>query len=181
MAPTALKVLTVCTANICRSPVAEAVFRREFALAGISAVVRSAGTHGGVMNVAPEVVRAGAEIGIDVSSHQSRLLTGGIVRSADLIVTMTREHLRHVVDLDPDSFLVTFTLKEIARRSVPFVPRSLTFDEWVLALNEHRLAIDLLGASDEDDLADPYGGSYSGYQAMVAEVDRLVTVRALVT
>lgn len=39
-----LHVLTLCLGNICRSPVAEALVRRELAAAGVQAVVDSAGT-----------------------------------------------------------------------------------------------------------------------------------------
>ncbi|MFB9990771.1 low molecular weight protein-tyrosine-phosphatase [Deinococcus oregonensis] len=39
-----LRVLALCLGNICRSPVAEALLRRELAAAGVEAVVDSAGT-----------------------------------------------------------------------------------------------------------------------------------------
>lgn len=171
--------LTVCTANICRSPVAERVFQREFDRAGVRAVVRSAGTSGGRLTVAPEVVKAAAEVGIDLSSHKSRLLTEDVARSADLIVAMTREHLRAVVDLDPSSWPVAFTLKELSRRSNELPADSLTVSEWIESLGAGRRAMDLLGESVEDDLADPYGGPYEGYRTMVAEVQRLSTTRPL--
>ncbi|WP_243398271.1 low molecular weight protein-tyrosine-phosphatase [Deinococcus koreensis] len=39
-----LRVLALCLGNICRSPLAEALLRRELAAAGVDAVVDSAGT-----------------------------------------------------------------------------------------------------------------------------------------
>lgn len=174
-----LRVLTVCTANICRSPVAERVFQRQFDRAGVHAVVRSAGTHGGELAIAPEVVKAAAEIGIDLSDHRSRRLSAAIVRSADLIVAMNREHLRAVVELDSSSWPVTFTLKELYRRSKLLDAASMSIEDWIIRMNVGRRITDLLGNSTDDDLDDPYGGTYAGYQNMVAEVNRIVTVHPL--
>lgn len=176
MTSATLRVLTVCTANICRSPVAERLLQREFDEARLPAIVRSAGTRGGELEIVPEVVRAASEFGIDLSAHKSRLLTGPIVRSADLIIAMSREHLRVVIDLDPSAWPVTFTIKEIARRSELLLVGSLTMSEWLAKLNSGRKVTDLLGDSPVDDLFDPYGGSYADYRRMVAEIYELTTV-----
>ena len=41
---------------------------------------------------------------------------------ADLVLTMTREHLRHVVAMDPSAWPRTFTLKEFVRRAQSVAP-----------------------------------------------------------
>lgn len=174
-----IRVLTVCTANICRSPVAERVFQRAFDRAGIPAIVRSAGTHGGELAITSEVIDAAQRIGIDVTNHQSRLLTTAMVRSADLIVTMTREHLMAVLELDLDAWPAAYTLRELDRRSADLPPRSVDLDGWLHHLMAGRQTSDLLGTDHDDDIIDPFGGPFRGYVEMVHEVERLANIRPL--
>jgi protein-tyrosine phosphatase len=69
-------VLFVCLGNICRSPLAEAVARREFERAGLALPVDSCGT--GSWHVGegadPRSVRAGADAGYDLKPHRARQL-----------------------------------------------------------------------------------------------------------
>jgi arsenate reductase (thioredoxin) len=78
------RVLFVCVRNAGRSVMAEALFNRR---AGGRAEAVSAGTEPGHA-AHPEVVEAMREIGVDVSTHQGRLLTDEMVRAADRVVTM---------------------------------------------------------------------------------------------
>jgi protein-tyrosine-phosphatase len=94
-------VLFVCTGNICRSPLAEALLERELAQRGADGVtVSSAGT--GAWEGAPASEGAylvGLENGLDLSGHKARLLTRDIVRDAHVILTMSRHHRTRVQDL----------------------------------------------------------------------------------
>jgi protein-tyrosine-phosphatase len=94
-------VLFVCTGNICRSPLAEALLRRELAKRGADGItVSSAGT--GAWEGAPASEGAylvGLENGLDLSGHKARLLTRDIVRDAHVILTMSRHHRTRVQDL----------------------------------------------------------------------------------
>jgi protein-tyrosine phosphatase len=93
-----MKVLFVCSGNICRSPMAAEYFRHRAAHSGLShVVVDSAGTLG--IEDAPaaeEAVQAMAEIGVDLSGHRSKGLTATLLRTTDLTVAMTRGHLEHL-------------------------------------------------------------------------------------
>ena len=85
--------LFVCTGNLCRSPFAEHLFRREAAGAGLRAEAESAGTFTVVGERVPEVgVEVGREFGVDLSSHLARLLDAPLLRRADLALGMTRAH-----------------------------------------------------------------------------------------
>ena len=77
-------VLFLCTANSCRSQMAEALFR-ELAPAGWE--TESAGTNP-VGHVHPGAVGALAEIGIDVSGYQSKGIDPGLYARATHIVTV---------------------------------------------------------------------------------------------
>jgi protein-tyrosine-phosphatase len=84
-----MRVLFVCTGNICRSPFAEAVARDE----GLE--VESAGLQafpgGGPTNDAIAVAR---EFGYDLSSHRARPVTAEMLDRADVVVGMTAAHVK---------------------------------------------------------------------------------------
>jgi protein-tyrosine phosphatase len=112
-----MEILTVCTGNICRSPLAEAVLERR--LGDIGVHVSSAGVHGlRDAPMTPEAARiaiaqdAAAET---VAAHRSRRLTPAMLSTPDLILAMTRAHRRDILALAPGRLRVTFTVREFAR------------------------------------------------------------------
>lgn len=171
------RILVVCTANVCRSPVVQRLLQRRLDEAGLPAVVTSAGTRGGRLDPHHDTVRAAATRGVDLGGHLSRPLTGDIIRhdGADLVIAMTREHLRAVIGVESAAWPRTFTLKELARRGLSTPLGAVGLGEWLAAAGEGRRAAGLMGPSVDDDIGDPYGGPYGEHLAMVDEVDDLVT------
>lgn len=108
-------ILTVCTGNICRSPVAELALAR--ALSPVPEVrVASAGTGALVGGSVPRQAQLlAAKDGIDASSHHARQIDVSMIRDADLIVAMSREHRRDIVQALPGAMRRCFTLRELAR------------------------------------------------------------------
>ncbi len=94
-----IRILTVCTGNICRSPMAEGILRRIFEHNG-SAVISSAGTHALEGNPASEFsIIAAYENGIDISGHRARMLNSEMIRSSDVILCMEPSHLERVLSI----------------------------------------------------------------------------------
>ncbi len=96
-----MRILVVCTANICRSPMGERVLAEL--LADTSARVSSAGTRAINGNVADatvaELIR---ERGWgDLADHRSQALLPSVVQRAELLLCMEQEHVKHILALDP--------------------------------------------------------------------------------
>ncbi len=96
-----MHILFVCTGNTCRSPMAEVLMRRALESRGHTSVtVGSAGTGAWEGGPASEgALLVGLENGLDVTGHRARLLTRDVVRSADLVLTMSAQHRERAVAL----------------------------------------------------------------------------------
>ncbi|MBX3089094.1 MAG: low molecular weight phosphatase family protein [Cryobacterium sp.] len=108
------RILTVCTGNICRSPLAEALLAKE--LKGLPVAVESAGT--GAIDgdrATAETIELGRRFGApEVEDHLARYLTEEILEDVDLVLTMTRVHTEAVLRLAPALSKRTFTIREFA-------------------------------------------------------------------
>jgi protein-tyrosine-phosphatase len=95
------KVLFVCSANLCRSPMAEAIFKKLVSdNHGPENIieVQSAGTYPGI-DGAPAMENAAivmSEHGLDISSHRAQFVNDALVDWSDLILTMTAAHKQHI-------------------------------------------------------------------------------------
>ena len=93
-------ILVVCVGNICRSPMAEALLRRE--LRGQDGfTVESAGLGALVGHPASEYsVELMDEIGEDITGHRARQIHPDMVHDADLVLVMEAGHRRAIDDAD---------------------------------------------------------------------------------
>jgi len=113
-------ILFLCTGNVCRSPMAEGLFRHAVKGRGDFRVL-SAGL--GAMDGQPPThfsVQAMREIGLDISQQRSRALTADMVRAADYIFGMTHSHVDTVALLYPQQAEKTFLLREFDETLEPY-------------------------------------------------------------
>jgi protein-tyrosine phosphatase len=168
------RILFVCTANICRSPMAAALLRHRLDELGVAADIRTAGFLEPERPVSDGAMRVLAARQLDVSEHRSRRLDAELVRSATLVVGMERRHVRDAVVLAPEAWPRTFTLKELLRRGASIGPRTTEpFDGWLARVHLGRSSQDSFGPGD-DDVDDPYGRSDDAFRLTAAELDDLL-------
>ena len=93
--------LMVCLGNICRSPLAEGIMKREMSRNDLEGFVDSAGTSGWHQGEAPDTrsVDMAAKHGIDISQQTSRKITSGDLDEFDIIYVMDNQNYRDVMQL----------------------------------------------------------------------------------
>jgi protein-tyrosine phosphatase len=164
-------VLFVCTGNICRSPTAEALARRELERhPGVPIQVSSAGSHALEGNpAASRSMLAASTRGASLERHFARELTRRRVRAADLILCMAAEHRPFVLSYDRAAAGRTFLLASFAR----------VVDQWGWLATSPAglvaLAAEHVTEQDDDDIDDPLGQSAEAYAACAERLDGLVT------
>ena len=171
--PEPLRVLFVCTANICRSPVMELVARDLAGDPEESGVeFRSAGTHG----------RDGHEINADMTptlpatlapdvtgAFRSRHLSRAVLAEADLILTAESTHRQHILDDRPQLHRKVFTLGQF-EATIAELP-GLSGRELVEAAGQRRTP-----ATPAHDVADPYRRGTAAAEQATGTITAMLSV-----
>lgn len=181
-------VLAVCTGNIVRSPLA-ALALAELApqLVATSAGLRA--LPGLPMDERSAAFARGRGVA-GTQSHQSRLLTQVDVDRAHLVLVMTREQRRDVLQLAPDATARVFTLAEFNRLLDEPVPASATvvrrgrhalieshpfrphhpLDDWVARAAAARNVSAAEISPEGDDIVDPYRRTDEEYAVAMTQI-----------
>lgn len=137
-----MRILFVCTGNICRSPTAEAVFRRLAAEAGLAGAVQvdSAGTHGYHVGEPPDerTQSAAALRGFSMDGQVARRVEATDFDAFDLILAMDRGHKAQLDRLAPPQ-----------------------------AAGKVRLFLDFAPGTGRQDVPDPYYGESDGFELVL--------------
>ncbi|PTL74456.1 low molecular weight phosphatase family protein [Rathayibacter caricis DSM 15933] len=176
-------ILSVCTGNICRSPMSEQLLRHELGDATSPAggplfSFRSAGVQtrdGYPMD--PTSARLSIVHGGDPTGHSSARLSERLVAEADVMLTMTRDHLVDAARSFPSILLRGFTLLEFAR-VLPFVlaevPLPVVADPAARLRGVVRLAAAnrgrAPGGAAGDDIDDPIGRSEATHTRVAEQI-----------
>ena len=142
MAP--LKIIFVCYANLCRSPLAEGIFKQllQRSEKSDSIIVSSAGIH--AYEGSPphsKSIQVAKERGIDISGYGGVQLTKEMVKDADLILTLDESVKHHILSYYINDSEKILTLKECS------------------------------GEKDDLDVDDPYGLSTERFRRCADEIE----------
>ena len=162
-----MKVLFVCTGNICRSPMGELLFPYFFHTSGIE--TDSAGTQGLIDSpIDPSSAKLMTLDGIDSSRFRSKRLTPQLAMSSDLILCFTEHQRKKIVALFPRVRSKTFLLSNFANLCRYFRQNNLLRGANV----EDRMREVMYNASmvrhalpEAEDITDPYRKEFAAFQA----------------
>lgn len=191
------KVLFVCTANICRSPYAEAALRAHLGADGLydvssagvkAAWLETAGDgpcpempYGRVINAegAPE----GGSAIVHEQDHESEQLTLEMVREADIVIAFEQAHRAAIIDLLPRAQVKTYTARQVQR-----LARAVASTSWPDsaaeptgdALRDLNAARSWAPYADDADVSDPHGYGVEAHHRCADEIEAIVADLAAV-
>lgn len=150
-----MKIIAVCLGNICRSPLAEGLLKREAELHGLDWEVASGGTAGYHKGNPPDPrsVAVAREHDVDISAQRSHHVTVDDLEYYDLVLGMDRQNV-----------------EDLLKRAVTDVQKS-----------KIHLFLDYAGLTESDgyDVFDPYydDSAYAGVYELVNRAAKGVMVR----
>lgn len=179
-----MQILLLCTANQCRSPMAQVLLVQHLARRGLTAGVESAGFRAAGRPAAPHACTVMEDRGLTLSGHVSRTATASMLRGADLVLTMERRHVPSAVSLEHACWPVCFSLGELLVRASAAGPRAdgQSLPEWLAAVHAERRPSDLVRDTGTGDVADPIGRPLRSFRETARRLDvalgRLVDLAA---
>lgn len=160
-----IRVLFVCTANICRSAYAEAVARH---LGGDAVEFASAGTYGLRAHPINPDIAVHLPADVDAAGFASRRVTREMVERADVVLTAEAAHRKYLLEEFPHSFRKVLTLGQFAEAAAG---TELRGRELIAAVARQRPPM-----RPEHDVRDPYRRGPVANAEAAAQIDGLLAV-----
>ncbi|MDR0431945.1 MAG: hypothetical protein LBH48_01315 [Bifidobacteriaceae bacterium] len=185
MTPQTWRIVTVCTGNVCRSPLAAALINHWAAQLDHTSDIHATST--GVMAAIgapmhPDAIAIARALGADPAPHRGAQLTIRDLRGANLVLAAARTHRAEVARILPSAAPYSYTIRELAHLSglkpVPtdshtdaVCPSSL-YDTASVRLGEiaRRRGLAPRTNPDDDDIADPINGGEAAFRRMETEL-----------
>jgi protein-tyrosine phosphatase len=150
---------------------AEYFLRHEAARRGLGIAVRSTGTHAWSGRAATiDGRRIMADFGVPIDDHRTLELDRPLVEWADLILGMSREHVRETLRAYPEAAGRTHTVKGFLEL-LPSLPPFQDTDSW---LEEASRLKDGADAPADQDIDDPIGEREAAYRRVATEIQGLI-------
>ncbi|MGP0029945.1 MAG: hypothetical protein ACLPVF_05510 [Acidimicrobiales bacterium] len=171
-----MKILYVCTGNLYRSPMAQAMTNVRARERGLDVTAESAGIAESGLPISAKALAALGPMQHEVSDHRSQPILEERFVESDLILGMERLHVREVAVISPPTWERTFTLKEFLRRGEHIGPPGpeQRLGEWLALVGHDRRRQDLLGSSPDDDVDDPVEMSAAEVRMVAKELRGLI-------
>lgn len=138
-------VLFVCLGNICRSPLAEGVFRHLVVEKGFKnrLLIDSAGTSSWHIGSPPDSRGQNAALlgGFDIGDQRARILTRDDFETFHYILGMDENNLGHMRAMDPGGFATVGLLMKYSNQGLSEVP-----DPYYGDVEEFQAILELVGA-----------------------------------
>ncbi|MBM3128270.1 MAG: low molecular weight protein arginine phosphatase [Chloroflexi bacterium] len=139
------RVLFVCTGNVCRSPMAMALFNARARRAGEDHLYHARSTGTWALDDTPasaHAITALATRGIDLTAHRGQTITRALLDQAAVVIVMTRSHRDALVSEFPAARAKIYLMSELVDRVY--------------------------------DIADPYGGTLAEYEDCATSLENLI-------
>lgn len=165
-----LRLLFVCTGNICRSAMAQAFLRMEAEKRALRVDVRSTGTR--AVSGAPSTFEGRlvmSRLGAPIDDHIAVALAPFVVDWADVILGMSSEHAMIVSRAFPQVGERTFTLRGFVD-VLPSLPPIGDLRVWL----SEAAALGAARSDPDDDIGDPMGRSVEVYDGVAQEIRDLI-------
>ncbi len=166
----ALRVLLVCTANVCRSPLAHAFTVGHAAAGAYPIKVASASVDTKVRHVHPLVETILGERGQQPARSISQPLSNEVVDASDLILTMTGDHAIAVAGQFRAALFKVFMLDHFVTTARPKHGNE-SLDEWLDAVR--RLPRTYPNQPGATDVPDPVNKDEATFRSIAATIDDL--------
>ena len=142
-----MKIMFICTGNICRSAMAHGLMLKKLTEKNINNIdVYSCGIYASIGDIPTyEATRVMEEYGVDIKKHRATNIRYSDIKEMDLILCATNSHKIMVIDMYPELKNKVFTMKEYVNYN-----------------REYHNSIDI---------KDPGGYDIDTYRSCVSEID----------